>query len=41
MVIVREGNRDELRQLVAGRNVSFVGYLRVQHIELYRVSAAR
>jgi hypothetical protein len=41
LVIVREGNRDELRQLVAGRTLNFIGYLRVQHVELYRVSAAR
>ena len=41
VVIVREGNRDELRQLLAGRNLTFVGYLRAQHVELYKVSAAR
>ncbi len=41
VLIVREGNRDEVRQLLAGREIAFVGYLRAQHLELYRVSAAR
>jgi 4-amino-4-deoxy-L-arabinose transferase-like glycosyltransferase len=41
VVIVREGNRDELRQMVAGRAVSFIGYLRAQHLELYRVSESK
>ena len=40
IVIVREGNRDALRQLLAGRELSFVGYLRAQHVEMYKVSAA-
>jgi hypothetical protein len=38
VVIVREGNRDELRRLVSGRTLNFIGYLRSQHVEMYRVS---
>jgi 4-amino-4-deoxy-L-arabinose transferase-like glycosyltransferase len=41
VVIVKEGSRNELRQLLGTREIAFVGYLRAQHVELYKVAAAR
>jgi hypothetical protein len=40
IVIIHEGSREKLRRLVAPREISFIGYLRAQHVELYRVSPA-
>jgi 4-amino-4-deoxy-L-arabinose transferase-like glycosyltransferase len=41
VVVVREGNREDLCRLLAGRELTFVGYLRAQHVEMYKVSASR
>lgn len=40
LVVVREGMREQLRARVPGREIALIGFLRAQHIEIYRVAAA-
>lgn len=40
VVVVREGSREPLRQVLPGRDIALIGFLRAQHLELFRVSAA-